>query len=79
MILSLTADDFSGVVQNDYVQHKDEMLYIFGKDVKLLSRYGDMAEEENVSLYLKFNKIADSYVFVISLHKQEYPLGYRFK
>ena len=73
------AEDFSDAVQNDHLQHKDEILYVFGKDVKLLSRYGNTANEETVSLYIKFNKIASSYVFVISLHKQEYLLVYKFK
>lgn len=79
VILSLTAEDFSGAVQNDHIQHKDEILYIFGKEVKLLPRYGKSVDEERVSLYIKFNKISAGYVFVISLHKQEYPLNYKFK
>lgn len=79
VILSLTAEDFSDAVQNDHPQHKEEVLYIFGKDVKLFSRYGNTAEEETVSLYIKFNKISAGYVFVISLHKQEFPLVYKFK
>lgn len=79
IILSLTVDDFSDVVQNDHIQHKDEILYIFGKDVKLLPRYGKTVTEETVSLYIKFNKLSGNYVFVISLHKQEYPLIYKFK
>lgn len=35
VILSLKAEDFSEAVQNDHIRHKDEILYIFGKDVKL--------------------------------------------
>ena len=31
VILSLTVEDFSDVVQNDHPQHKEEILYIFGK------------------------------------------------
>ena len=77
VILSLTADDFSDAVQNDHPQHPEEILYIFGKDIKLLPRYG--GAEELVSLYIKFNKLADQYVIVISFHKQEYPLTYKFK
>lgn len=79
VIFSLTPEDFSDAVQNDHFQHKDEILYIFGKDVKLLPRYGKRVDEECVSLYIKFNKISDGYVFVISLHKQEHPLEYKFK
>lgn len=77
VILSLTAEDFSAAVQNEHPQHREEVLYIFGKDIKLLPRYGDI--EEMVSLYIKFNKLTNQYVIVISLHKQEYPLNYKFK
>lgn len=77
VILSLSAYDFSDAVQNDHSQHPEEILYIFGKDIKLLPRYGD--SEEKVSLYIKFNKLANQYVIVISFHKQEYPLTYKFK
>ena len=77
VILSLTTDDFSDAVQNDHPQHPEEILYIFGKDIKLLSRYG--GAEELVSLYIKFNKLTNQYLIVISFHKQEYPLKYKFK
>lgn len=79
VILSLTPEDFSDAVQNDHFLYKDEILYIFGKDVKLLSRYGKGVDADCVSLYIKFNKISAGYVFVISLHKQERPLDYKFK
>lgn len=77
VILSLTVYDFSEAVQNDHPQHPEEILYIFGKDIKLMPRYGD--SEEIVSLYIKFNKLANQYVIVISFHKQEYPLTNKFK
>ena len=77
VILSLTAYDFSDAVQNDHPQHPEEILYIFGKDINILPRYG--GSEETVSLYIKFNKLTNQYVIVISLHKQEYPLTYKFK
>lgn len=77
VILSLTAEDFSNAVQNDHPQHPEEILYIFGKEIKLLPRYGDA--EENVSLYIKFNKLTNRYVIVISFHKQDYPLTYKFR
>lgn len=77
VILSLTASDFSDAVQNDHPQHPEEILYIFGKDIKVLPRYG--GAEETVSLYIKFNKLTNQYVIVISFHKQEYPLTYKFK
>lgn len=77
VILSLTVYDFSHAVQNDHPQHPEEILYIFGKDINLMPRYGD--SEEKVSLYIKFNKLTNQYVIVISFHKQEYSLTYKFK
>ena len=77
VILSLTVYDFSDAVQNDHPQHPEEILYIFGKDISLMPRFG--GSEEKVSLYIKFNKLTNQYVIVISLHKQEYPLTYKFK
>lgn len=77
VMLSLTADDFSDAVQNDHPNHPEEILYIFGKDIILMPRYGD--SEETVSLYIKFNKLVNQYVIIISFHKQEYPLRYKFK
>lgn len=77
VILSLTAYDFSDAVQNDHLHHPEEILYIFGKDIELLPRYG--GNEELVSLYIKFNKLTNQYVIVISMHKQQYPLSYKFK
>lgn len=77
VILSLTAYDFSDAVQNDHPRHPEEILYIFGKDIKLMPRYAD--SEEKVSLYIKFNKLTNQYVIVISFHRQEYPLTYKFK
>lgn len=77
VILSLTVYDFSDAVQNDHPQHPEEILYIFGKDINLMPRYGN--SEEKVSLYIKFNKLTNQYVIVISFHKQEYLLTYKFK
>ena len=77
VILSLTAYDFSEAVQNEHSQHPEEILYIFGKDINLIPRFGN--SEEKVSLYIKFNKLTNQYVIVISFHKQVYPLTYKFK
>lgn len=35
--------------------------------------------EKTVSLYIKFNKLENCFVIVISFHKQKYPLKYYFK
>lgn len=77
ILLSLQVEDFSEVVQNNHEKYLEEMLYIFGKDVSLMPRFGQ--EVEMVSLYIKFNKLTNQYIIVISLHKQEYPLKYQFK
>ncbi|MEI3193068.1 MAG: hypothetical protein V8S22_03390 [Lachnospiraceae bacterium] len=77
IIKSLTPMDFSTAVPNDHKGMEHEILYIFGKDIDLLERFGD--KERTVSLYIKFNKISDQYLFVISFHEQEHPLSYYFK
>lgn len=77
ILFSLESDDFSEVVKNEHSNYPDEILYIFGKDVELLLRETD--ESELVSLYIKFNKLENFFVVVISFHKQEYPILYRFK
>lgn len=77
IILSLTAMDFSEIRHNNHEGYEHEQLYIFGKDVKLLERYG--TEERGVSLYIKINKLDSQYVVIISFHKQKFPLTYFFK
>lgn len=76
-ILSLTAMDFSDILQNEHKGFEHEKLYVFGKDVILLERNG--TEEKTVSLYIKFNKLKNCFVIVISFHEQKYPLTYYFK
>ncbi len=77
ILLSLTAMDFSSVVQNEHEGYEHEKLYIFGKEVNLLERIG--MKEKNVPMYIKFNKLENSYVIVISFHEQQYPLVYCFR
>ncbi len=77
ILLSLTPMDFSEIRLNDHKGFEHELLYVFGKDVNLLRRFG--SGEEQVSLYIKFNKLESRYVIVISFHKQKYPLKYQFK
>lgn len=77
ILLELDVLDFSEVRQNDHDGHRDEMLYIFGKNVRLLERYGET--EKTVSLYIKFNKLENCYVIVVSFHEQRFPLSYYFK
>ena len=68
IILSLTAMDFSEILQNEHKGFEHEQLYVFGKDVVLLERTG--TEEKTVSLYIKFNKLENCFVVVISFHEQ---------
>jgi len=77
ILLSLTAMDFSEILQNEHKDFEHEKLYVFGKDVNLLER--NVTEERKVSLYIKINKLENSFVIVISFHEQRYPLTYYFK
>lgn len=77
IILSLTAMDFSKILQNEHAGYEYERLYVFGKDVILLERNG--TKEKTVSLYIKFNKLENCFVIVISFHEQKHPLTYYFK
>ena len=77
ILLELDVLDFSEVRRNEHEGYENELLYIFGKDVKLLERYGD--KEKTVSLYIKFNKLENCFVIVISFHEQRFPLKYYFK
>ncbi len=77
IILDLTAMDFSDAVHNDHVGFEHETLYIFGKTVLLTERFG--SAEKLVSLYIKFNKLDNMFVIVVSFHEQRYPLTYYFK
>ena len=77
IILSLTVMDFSDILQNEHKGYEHERLYVFGKNVKLLERYG--TEEKMVSLYIKLNKLENCFVIVISFHEQKHPLVYHFR
>ncbi len=77
IILDLTVMDFSEILQNEHQGFEHERLYVFGKDVVLLERNG--TEEKAVSLYIKFNKLENCFVIVISFHEQKHPLTYYFK
>ena len=77
IILDLNAMDFSDAVPNEHVGFEHETLYIFGKEVLLIERYG--TAERLVPLYIKFNKLDNEFVIVISFHEQRHPLTYYFK
>ena len=77
ILLGLTATDFSEILQNEHKGYEHELLYVFGKDIELLERMGNACR--TVSLYIKFNKMDNSYVIIVSLHEQKYPINYYFK
>jgi hypothetical protein len=77
ILLDLTALDFSEILQNEHKGFEYEKLYVFGKNVQLLERIGN--SEKTVSLYIKFNKLEDCFVIVISFHEQKHPIQYYFK
>ena len=77
IVLSLTVMDFSEILQNEHKGFEHERLYVFGKDITLLERNG--TEEKTVSLYIKFNKLENCFVIIISFHEQKHPLAYYFK
>lgn len=77
ILLGLSPRDFSEMVQNQHERYGWEELYIFGREVLLLERYG--TKEKIVPLYIKINKLPDRFVIVISFHEQKYPLKYYFK
>ena len=77
ILLSLTPQDFSEVLHNEHKNYGHELLYVFGKDVKLLQRFGSRCE--TVSLYIKFNKLENQSVVIISFHRQKFPIRYKFK
>lgn len=77
IIMGLTIYDFSHILKNEHKKFEHERLYVFGKEVTLLQRFG--SGEETIALYIKFNKLEDQFVIVISFHRQEHILKYAFK
>ncbi len=77
IILNLEATDFSEVLKNTKPGYEHERLYVFGKDVPLLERMGD--RERTVTLYIKFNRLENGFVIVVSFHEGNYPINYFFK
>ena len=77
ILLGLTATDFSEILQNEHKGYEHELLYVFGNDIELLERMGNACR--TVSLYIKFNKMDNCYVIIVSLHEQKYPINNYFK
>lgn len=77
IIMNLEATDFSEIKVSDDPNFAGHLLYVFGKD-EFLIRVDDF-ERESVCLYIKFDKISDKYVVVVSLHEAENEIVYAFK
>ena len=77
ILLNLTVYDFCEKVQNKHVNFNHEWLYVFGKEIDLIKRFEQ--KSERVPLYIKFNKLEDKFLIVVSFHKQKYPLVYYFQ
>lgn len=77
ILLNLTVYDFCEKVQNKHANFNHEWLYVFGKEIDLIKRFEE--KSEMVPLYIKFNKIEDEFLIVVSFHKQKYPLVYYFQ
>lgn len=77
ILLNLTVYDFCEKVQNKHANFNHEWQYVFGKEIDLIKRFEE--KSEIVLLYIKFNKIEDKFLIVVSFHKQKYPLVYYFQ
>lgn len=77
ILLNLTVYDFCEKVQNKHANFNHEWLYVFGKEIDLIKRFEE--KSEMVPLYIKFNKIEDKFLIVVSFHKQKYPQVYYFQ
>lgn len=77
ILLNLTVYDFCEKVQNKHANFNHEWLYVFGKEIDLIKRFEE--KSEMVPWYIKFNKIEDKFLIVVSFHKQKYPLVYYFQ
>lgn len=77
ILLNLTVYDFCEKFQNKHANFNHEWLYVFGKEIDLIKRFEE--KSEMVLLYIKFNKIEDKFLIVVSFHKQKYPLVYYFQ
>lgn len=77
ILLNSTVYDFCEKVQNKHANFNHEWLYVFGKEIDLIKRFEE--KSEMVPLYIKFNKIEDKFLIVVSFHKQKYPLVYYFQ
>lgn len=77
ILLNLDCLDFSCILQNEHKSFKKEKLYVFGKEIVLRKRTDGL--NDDVTLYIKINKLRNGYVVVVSMHKAKHPINYYFK
>lgn len=65
------------VTKNDIDIYLSEVKESIRNNRYRIERFGN--SDKLVSLYIKFNKLENCYVIVVSLHEQKYPLKYYFK
>lgn len=76
ILLNLTIMDFIECYPNRKVQFQNEIMYVFGKTLQLLSI--NSGEFETVHLYIKMCTV-NAFCTVVSFHLAQYPLRYAFK
>ena len=77
IILTLNHENFSNIIRNKHKGYEHELLYVFGKTVRLEKIIGKKLV--SVPLYIKINNMKFSSVIIISFHEQKYNLKYYFK
>lgn len=92
-IMHSAEDKVLSIDQKDIEQYLSEVKEAVEKDNYRLDRNArrqdninlfldyviDEAKAKTVSLYIKFNKLENCFVIVISFHEQNYPLTYYFR
>lgn len=79
ILLDIKTDDFCYSLRNKNTGYEYEILYVFAPIVTL---YDSSGEEEELSMYVKFNIINTStsdFVVVISFHRLNEEILYLFK
>ena len=76
IVLSLDVKDFIKKTKNINKNFEEKDLYVFGKEVRLIERFGE--EEKTVPLYIKINKYENQFMIFVSFHEAEFPLNYFF-
>lgn len=79
ILLNIETDDFCYSLRNKNTGYEYEILYVFAPIVTL---YDSSGEEEELSMYVKFNIINTSksdFLVVISFHRLNEEIKYLFK